>query len=172
MRKQRTDLIFVALLTMPLSLVYAQTTEMAKKPQVTRYDRHTLGETIEDFMRISGTEMCRSAALQPKECEKLKQIDAGKDAEVTQGFPYATVSWLFVQRTLVQVILRTSMRDWEAELARTEQQLYGPPDIRTARSVTWLFKDGGEITLGRDQNNFVNERYFSKETAPHRSSAR
>lgn len=169
MRNQIRVIAFLSLVSVLPNVVLAQALEgPAEKPRVTMFDQQNrLGENIDDFMRFSGTKMCATAALQPEECAKLRQAEAGQDAVVKQILPKAVTYWHFAERKLVEVTTLTFDPFWEQQLSAS-RRTYGAPDKQTSTNVTWFFADGGGITLIRDRerNNFITVRYFSKDKSP------
>jgi hypothetical protein len=169
MRKQVKAIAFLSLVSVSPNVVFAQAPQgPADKPKVTMFDQQNrLGESIDDFMRFSGTRMCTTAALQPAECEKLSQAEAGQDTVVKQSLPKAVGYWHFAERKLVEVTTLTFDPFWEQQLSAS-RRTYGPPDKQTSTYAAWFFDDGGGVTLTRDRkrNNFITVCYFSKEKSP------
>jgi hypothetical protein len=136
------------------------------KPQVTTFMHQTLGESMEDFMRISGAKMCASQKPQAAQwCETFKKIQAGEKGVVTDSDGAASVSLVFAEKRLVQVLVQ-GKADWGKSIAEFTQK-YGAPDVQTANAAEWAFGDGGGISVSNGQpGNLFTATFFSKDANP------
>jgi hypothetical protein len=121
------------------------------KPQVTTFMHQTLGESWEDFKRITGARLdrCESPTRElAKLCESSKKIEAGEQAELSDGNGDISVSLVFSQKKLMQVLVH-GKADFSKTLAELNQK-NGPPDTQNANTAIWSFPDGGGvIAVGR-----------------------
>jgi hypothetical protein len=132
---------------------------------VTTFMHQTMGESIEDFMRISGSKMCGSGKAEAAEwCAVFKKIEAGEDGTVIDENDRVSASLIFSGRKLVQVSVQGSA-DWPTCLAQFTQT-YGKPDEQTANSATWVFADGGGITVNGPPGDRFSALFYSKERNP------
>jgi hypothetical protein len=135
------------------------------KPQVTTFMHQTLGESMEDFMRISGAKMCASQKPQAAQwCETFKKIQAGEKGVVTDSNGAASVSLVFAEKRLVQVLVE-GKADWGKSITEFTQK-YGAPDVQTANAAEWAFGDGGGISVNGQPGNLFTATFFSKDAKP------
>jgi hypothetical protein len=140
----------------------ATTAGQSGKPQVTTFMHQTLGESIEDFMRISGTKMCASHKPHSSEwCETFKKVEAGENGVVTDSNASTSVSLVFAEKKLVQVLVQ-GKADWAKSVAEFTQK-YGAPDTQTASSAAWSFGDGGGISVSGQPDNSFTANFFSRD---------
>jgi len=150
-----------------LSLTFTATTcewliAQERKPQVTMFEHQTLGESWDDFMRISGTKICVSGKSKAKEwCEEIKKIGREGSGTMTDSNSSVSVAVVFSERRLTQVLVR-GKADWAKSL-REFVQKYGSPDAQTADSAAWSFADGGGINLNRQQGNLFMATFYAQE---------
>jgi hypothetical protein len=140
---------------------------VAGRPQVTTFKHQTLGESWDDFMRITGAKLSPCTSDKPELalwCETFKKIDAGENATLTDNTPVASVSLVFSERKLVQV-LAVGKADWAKSIAEFTQ-LYGAPDTQTASSAAWSFADGGGISVSDSSGNLFRATFYSKDGKP------
>src|SRR5580700_9759783 len=78
------------------------------KSPITTFQHQTLGESWEEFMRISGTQMCASHEQQAAQwCDAFKKIEASGHGDVVVAGEAASSAMLkFSERKLVQVLLK------------------------------------------------------------------
>lgn len=134
------------------------------RPQVTTFLHQTLGESWEDFMRITGTKMNPCGSHEPqaaKWCDSFQKIEAGGQADIAVGKGDISVSLVFSQKRLTQVLAH-GKADFSKSLAELNQQ-YGTPDRQSADTAVWSFPDGGGITAIRKPGNEVLVVYYCKE---------
>ena len=134
------------------------------KPQVTTFLHQTLGESWEDFMRITGTKMNACGSQEPQAeqwCESFKKIEAGGQADISVGKSDIAVSLVFSQKRLMQVLVH-GKADFSKSLAELTQQ-YGTSDAQTANTAVWSFPDGGGITAIVKPGNEVVVVYYCKD---------
>jgi hypothetical protein len=135
------------------------------RPQVTMFMHQTLGESWEDFLRITGINvsacLVQEKPLPAQWCETFKKIEAGENAAVTDNSGGKSASLVFSEKKLVQVLVQ-GKAEWTASLAEFTQK-YGAPDTQAANSATWSFADGGGITASAQPGNLVTARFYSKD---------
>jgi hypothetical protein len=132
------------------------------KPQVTTFQHQTLGESFEDFMHISGTNMCASQQPQAAEwCATLKSIDTTGQGVFEASSAGSSGTLIFSGRKLVKVLL-SGKAGWAATMAEYIKK-YGTPDSQTADSATWTFADGGGIDAHLLPDNVINMTFYSRE---------
>jgi hypothetical protein len=139
----------------------------SSKPQVTMFEHQTLGESWEDFMRISGSKMSPCTSDNPQFaqwCDTFKKIEAGENGTVMDSNPSASVSLVFSQKRLVQVLL-VAKTDWTSSLAGFAQ-IYGTPDTETNNSAVWSFADGGGIAASVQSGGLVRATFYFKDDKP------
>jgi hypothetical protein len=137
----------------------------SRKSQTTTFMHQTLGESWEDFMRITGSKINPCASDKSAQlCDSYKQIEAVGNGTLTQSTPSASASLTFSQKKLVQVLV-VAKADWGKSLAEFTQT-YGTPDMQTNNSAVWTFADGGEIAVNRDSVNLVRANFYSKDGKP------
>jgi hypothetical protein len=166
----KTTALIAILLAINIA-AFAQAPERSTgKPQVTTFMHQTLGESIEDFMRTSGTKMCASPKPEAAQwCETLKKIEAGERGVVTDKNANASVSMVFVEKKLVQVLVQ-GQADWDKSIAEFTQQ-YGAPDTLIGHSAEWAFSDGGGIAVSGQQGNSFTATFFCKDGKPKEEKA-
>jgi hypothetical protein len=131
------------------------------RPMVTTLKHQTQGETWEDFMRISGSKMnlCASSKTQGAQwCDAFKQAEAGEDATITDSEASGSVSLIFSERRLVQVVVQVKA-NWAKSLEEFGQ-LYGTPDSQTPNSAVWTFPDDGRISASGQPGNLVRADFY------------
>jgi hypothetical protein len=135
-----------------------------EKPQVTMFLHQTLGESWDDFMRITGTKMnpCESHTPELAQwCEGFKKIEASGQGELTSRKGDASVSLVFSEKKLTKVMVQ-GKADYFKTLAELNQQL-GAPDTKNTNSAVWSFADGGGITAVGTPGNQVTVAYYCKD---------
>jgi hypothetical protein len=148
----------------------AQATPVASataRPQVTTFKHQTLGESWDDFMRITGAKLSPCTSDKPELalwCETFKKIEAGENGTLTDSNASASASLVFSQKKLVQVLV-AAKADWAKSLAEFTQT-YGAPDTQTQSSAMWSFADGGGITASLGSGNLVRATFYSKADKP------
>jgi hypothetical protein len=134
------------------------------KPQVTMFEHQTLGESWEDFMRISGSKMSPCTSSDPQIagwCDTFKAIESSGQGTLTQSNPSASVSLVFAERRLAQVVF-VAKAAWGASLADLEKT-YGTPDTQTTDSAIWSFSDGGGVSLSEQSGGLIRGVFYSKD---------
>lgn len=142
-------------------------TAVTGRPSVTMFKHQTLGESWDDFMRITGAKLSPCTSDKPELalwCETFKKIDAGENATLTDNTPTASVSLVFAERKLVQV-LAVGKADWAKSIAEFTQ-LYGAPDKQSSNSAAWSFADGGGIIVSDSSGNLFRATFYSKDAKP------
>jgi hypothetical protein len=142
----------------------AAPTGLNGRPQVTTFLHQTLGESWEDFMRITGTKMNPCGSQEPQAgvwCDSFKKIEAGGQADIAVGKGDTSVSLIFSQKRLMQVLAH-GKADFSKSLVELSQQ-YGTPDMQTANTAVWSFLDGGGVTAISKPGNEVVVVYYCKD---------
>jgi len=106
------------------------------KPQTTMFLHQTLGESWDDFMRITGTKLnpCESRTSEVTQwCEGFKKIETSGQGELTSRKRDASVSLVFSHKKLMEVMIQ-GKADYSKSLSEINQQ-FGAPDIKTANSA-------------------------------------
>jgi hypothetical protein len=137
------------------------------KPQVTIFEHQTLGESWEDFLRISGSKMnpCKSDKPQAAQwCDTFKKIEAEGNGTLTNSNPSGSVEVVFSEKKLLQV-LAIAKADWNKSVAEFTQT-YGAPDSQTKNSAIWTFADGGGISVTGLPGNLIRANFYSKDGKP------
>jgi hypothetical protein len=138
------------------------------KPQVTMFRHQTLGESWEDFLRITSIDvstcMVQQKPLPEQWCETFKKIEAGQNATLSDSNPSASVSLVFSEKKLVQVLV-LAKADWAKSFAEFTQT-YSAPDTQTPNSAGWSFADGGGIAASTQSGNLVRANFYSKDAKP------
>jgi hypothetical protein len=144
---------------------FGQTPPSPPKAQVTSFKHQILGESINDFMRISGTTMCASHnSRAPQWCDTLKKVEGGEDGVVTDENSAISVSLFFSDRKLMRVLVQ-GKADWLKSVAEFSQT-YGAPDAQATDSATWSFSDGGGIIVKRQPDDLFTATFYSKDSRP------
>jgi hypothetical protein len=134
------------------------------KPQVTIFKHQTLGESWDDFMRISGSQMSPCTSSDPQIagwCDAFKTIKSSGQGTLTQSNPSASVSLVFAENKLAQVVF-VAKAAWAASLADLEKT-YGTPDTQTTDFAMWSFADGGGISLSQQPGDLIRGVFYSKD---------
>lgn len=137
------------------------------KLQVTMFEHQTLGESWEDFLRISGSKMnpCQSDKPQAAQwCDTFKKIEAEGNGTLTNSNPSGSVELVFSEKKLVQV-LAVAKANWNKSVAEFTQT-YGAPDTQTENSAIWSFADGGGIAVSGQSGNLIRANFYSKDGKP------
>jgi hypothetical protein len=150
-----------------LSLLFVQSatgqtpTSSFVKPTTTTFLHQTLGESVDEFMRISGTNMCMGGILNGEQCQMLKKAAEGEAQVVSVNNPSALLTITFSDKKLVRISV--GIKAGFSQSVSEFTQKYGQPDKRASTSATWLFADGGAITLNDQPGSMVSANYYSKE---------
>lgn len=134
------------------------------KPLATMFLHQTLGESWDDFMRISGAKMNPCGSQTPESvqwCESFKKAEAGGRAEIKVRNDTISASLVFSQKKLMKVVIN-GKADFSKSVVEFTQT-YGAPDSQTPNSANWFFADGGGIILAVKPSNEAIATYYCKD---------
>jgi hypothetical protein len=131
-----------------------------QRPKATMFQHQTLGESFDDFMKLSGTKMCNSADPQaPQWCDAFRKIAEIGEGQVKASNGNIEATLIFSDKTLMQVVVR-GPADY-SQTALELNRLYGKPDVQSQASAVWNFEDGGGIALVNNSDPILT--YFCKD---------
>jgi hypothetical protein len=109
--------------------------------------------------------MCASHRPHSSEwCETFKKIEAGEKGVVTDSNGSTSVSLVFAEKKLVQVLVQ-GKADWAKSMTEFTQK-YGAPDSQTTNSAAWSFGDGGGISITSQPGDLFIATFYSKDAHP------